>query len=520
MKKRFNTAGPCVAERHYLLPPAERLPGVPDLVEQGAYFAVHAPRQTGKTTTLAAIAREVTAAGRYAALHFSCERARPHGEDFAATQRAVLQAVRFRAEIELPVELRPPPWPEVGDESLVASGLSAWARGCPRPLVLFFDEIDALTGAGLITVLTQLRDLYEVRPHAAPWSVALCGLRDVRDYKAAAGGDPERLGTSSPFNIKTESVRLGDFTADEVARLYAQHTAATGQPFASAAVERVFALTGGQPWLVNALAREVVEKLAVEGEVAVEHVEAARERLIRARATHLDSLLARLREPRVRRVIEPILAGSTAVSPTFNDDYQYCHDLGLVVADPELRISNAIYREVIARTLAEAVEAERLPASAAFVRDGRLDMAALLRAFAGWWAANGELLAARLDYHEVAPQLVLMAFLQRVVNGGGLIDREYGIGRGRIDLLIRWPLPGGGWQREAVEVKVWSDENRRGDPLVAGLDQLDGYLARLGLDEGALVVFDRRRARAPIDERVQITAAVTPGGRRVQVLRG
>ena len=37
------------------------------------------------------------------------------------------------------------------------------------------------------------------------------------------------------------------------------------------------------------------------------------------------------------------------------------------------------------------------------------------------------------------PQLLLQAFLQRVVNGGGRIEREYGLGRGRTDLLIVWP---------------------------------------------------------------------------------
>ena len=39
-------------------------------------------------------------------------------------------------------------------------------------------------------------------------------------------------------------------------------------------------------------------------------------------------------------------------------------------------------------------------------------------------------------YHEVAPQLIFMAFLQRIVNGGGFVDREYGIGMGRVDITL------------------------------------------------------------------------------------
>ena len=520
MKKRFNVAGPCVAERHYMLPAAERLPDVPNLIEQGAWFAVHAPRQTGKTTTLRAIAREVTAAGEYAALHFSCEHAKTFGDDFGGAEIAILEAIRFHAGFDLPPELQPPdPWPTVSAGSRLLVSIGHWTKQCPRPLVLFIDEIDSLTDRSLISVLSQLRSSFPFRPQGSPWSVALCGMRDVRDYKAASGGDPTRLGSSSPFNIKTSSMRLGNFTRDEVMRLYSQHTEATGQRFGDDATEHAYTLTAGQPWLVNALAREVIEEMGVTDVIDASHIEEARHRLVRARATHLDSLLQRLREPRVRRIIEPIVIGSSPPAEAFVEDYAYVHDLGLVVADPTLRISNPIYAEAITRTLAPPLEADKLPGPKGYVRAGRLDLPALLRGFADWWVANGEIIAGKLDYHEAAPHLVLMAFLQRIVNGGGFVDREFGIGRRRLDLLVRWPLPEGGWQREAIEVKVWSDESRRGDPLPVGLEQLDGYLARLGLDHGALVIFDRRAGQPPIEDRTTISEDKTPGGRIAWVLR-
>jgi hypothetical protein len=95
------------------------------------------------------------------------------------------------------------------------------------------------------------------------------------------------------------SLRLGDFTEEEVRTLYAQHTAETGQPFTDEALRRAFEVTQGQPWLVNALAREIIEKLPLPppAPVTEEHVKAAKERLILARATHLDSLVAKLSEP-------------------------------------------------------------------------------------------------------------------------------------------------------------------------------------------------------------------------------
>jgi hypothetical protein len=391
-------------------------------------------------------------------------------------------------------------------------------------LVLFFDEIDALRGQSLISVLRQLRDGFNDRPEGFPSSVVLCGLRDVRDYKAASGGDPSRLGTASPFNIKLKSLRIGDFTPDEVAELYAQHTADTGQEFTRDAAARAVELTAGQPWLVNAMAREIVEEIGVPPAepITVEHVEQAKERLILARATHLDSLAAKLAESRVRQVIEPVLAGTLDQFDPYNDDIQYVADLGLIAPKAPLRIANPIYREVVVRVLAANVEYKVIADPRSFIRDdGRLDVGLLLHEFAAFWREHADVLTSGIVYHEVAPQLVLMGYLQRVVNGGGYVDREYGTGRGRIDLLIRWPYqtPTGkrAVQRQALELKVWRE--RGPDPLPQGLAQLDGYLDRLSLDTGVLIIFDRRPDAAPITERTTFEHTTSPSGRPITVLR-
>lgn len=531
MGRFFNTAGPCRPEWHYMVPAAERLSEVPWLVDKLGYFVVHAPRQTGKTTALRAIASELTASGGYAALAFSCEGGRAAGDDYEATQRAVLDEIRISASAALPGELQPPQWPQVSSASLLRAGLAAWATVCPRPLVLFFDEIDALSGASLYSVLGQLRADYDARPDAFPASVGLCGLRDVRDYKAASGGDSSRLLSASPFNIKLKSLRLGDFSVEEVATLYGQHVAETGQVFTDAGVEFAFELTRGQPWLVNALANEVVAEMGVPSEEAIgpRRLEVAKERLIRARATHLDSLAAKLVEPRVRRVVEPLITGEDdgaearqSLDDTYDDDASYLRDLGLVSQGRPLRVANPIYREVIPRVLGGRVEDRVTQDPRSFVRDdGRFDFRLLLTEFVSFWKQHGEVLTEREAYHEAAPQLVLMAFLHRIVNGGGFIDREYGVGRGRIDLCVRWPFQDAVgkrvFQREAMELKVWRDN--RADPLAEGLGQLDDYLDRLELGTGVLVIFDRRAGAKPLCERVVFDTAQTPADREVTVLR-
>lgn len=524
----FNKSGPCDPARHYTLPPEPRLPGARDLVEQGLYFVVHAPRQTGKTTTLTALARDITAGGELAAVLFSCERARIYTDDAGAAAREILQAITSAAGNQgLPAECQPLQWPEAPPGSLLSEGLQAWARSCPRPLVLFFDEFDSLRGQALLSVASQLRDGYQSRPEDFPASVALCGLRDIRDYRIAAGRDPEPSGNStSPFNIIDKSFRMHDFSQAKVAELYGQHTAETGQEFTAEAVDRAFEYSQGQPWLVNALAREITDKnemgILPPEPITAAHVDTAKERLILARATHIQYLSDRLAEPRVKKVIEPLLAGNFLDSDaTFDDDLQYVRDLGLIAATGQVQVANPIYREVIARQLAMRTAVQiSLPPAGFLLPDGRLDVPELLRQFSAFWKQNGEILVKGEAYHEVAPQLVFMAYLQRVVNGGGHVAREYGIGRGRIDLTVTKPYtdPDGkpAVQREVFELKV----RRQGDrnPLKDALTQLDGYLYRLDLNAGVLIIFDRRPSVLRKRPAPETAMHRSPEGRDITVL--
>jgi len=359
--KTFNTAGPCDPARHYMLPPEARLGKVAQLIDEAGYFVIHAPRQCGKTTSFRALAERLSREGKYTALWVSCEMAQA-ATDAERGVEAVVQEIEEMARA-LPAEHRPLPLKElaeIGKLNLLRTYLGRWAEISPRPIVLFLDEIDALLGNSLISVLRQLRTGYSERPLAFPHSIALIGLRDVRDYRLDAAAEAPRLGTSSPFNIKVESLTLRNFRAEEVASLCRQHQEATGQPFSEAALTRIFELTQGQPWLVNALARQLVEEEVPERsqEITEGDVERAKERLILRRDTHLDSLTERLREPRLRRVIEPILAGGFFGAEVNSDDLDYAVDLGLLRwLDGNLVVTNPIYREFIPTALAMMHEA-------------------------------------------------------------------------------------------------------------------------------------------------------------------
>ncbi|MEB3227306.1 MAG: ATP-binding protein, partial [Synechocystis sp.] len=300
MPKWFNTAGPCQADIHYMLSPTARIPELMPLIQQRNYFVIHAPRQVGKTTAMIALAQELTASGDYTAVMLSVEVGAAFPNDPIAAEKTILEEWRQSIPFYLAPELCP------SADSFEVSGdrvgpfLSLWAKQSPRPLVVFLDEIDALQDESLIAVLRQLRSGYPRRPQNFPHSLGLIGMRDVRDYKVKSGGS-DRLNTASPFNIKVASLTMGNFSFEDVRDLYQQHTDATGQIFTPEAVTHAFYLTDGQPWLVNALAREATQYLVKDPAepITMAVIEQAKEILIQRQDTHLDSLAERLREDRV-----------------------------------------------------------------------------------------------------------------------------------------------------------------------------------------------------------------------------
>lgn len=517
MTRFFNIGGPCNPGDHYMLPAAERLhdENVLRLIAQKSYFVVHAPRQTGKTTAMLEFARTLTASGNYIAAVLSMEVGAAFPSDIEKAENAILGSWLADIRWQLPLVYQPTDWQPAPIGQQIGTALEYWSRNANKPLVVFLDEIDALENEVLISVLRQLRKGYYARPQDFPHSLALIGLRDVRDYKIASGGS-ERLSSPSPFNIAVRSIILRNFDQSEVRTLLLQHSEETGQAFSKEAIAKVYYLTQGQPWLVNALAKLTVEDLAtdVAQPITAEHIEKAKEILIQRRQTHLDQLADKLRLPRIRRVIEPIMAGGS-LTDVPQDDIDYAIDLGLCRSDPQqgLVIANPIYREVLPRTLAVAASVS-IPYQKPIwlTAEGRLDSEQLLQAFLSFWRQHGQPLLQATHYHEIAPHLVLMAFLDRVANGGGTLDREYAIGSDKMDLFLRY-----GVDRLAIELKVWREG--RIDPLPQGLQQLDGYLSGLGMHSGWLVIFDQRSGLPEISERTTTESAVTPLGRSVTVIR-
>ncbi|MCX5924874.1 MAG: AAA-like domain-containing protein [Candidatus Dependentiae bacterium] len=494
--KFFTTVGPIRTDDNYYVSLSKRLneQELYQLIEQKKYFVLHAPRQTGKTSTILNFAQQLNNEGTYTALYFNVEGAQALRGNIEKALPVIVQEIKNQATMTLP--LHDPIFDvfeflkkeQVPAGSLLITLLSTWSQRSTKPIILFIDEIDSLVGDTLISVLRQLRSGYVQRPHAFPQSVCLVGVRDVRDYRIWSHEDQQIVLGGSAFNIKAQSLRLSDFNQSQVGDLYRQHTAATGQQFDDDAIAYAFEITQGQPWLVNALAYQACFVMVTDRTQAItkEIIEHAKEALILRRDTHLDVLVDRLQEARVRNIIDAIITGIDTSIDFPSDDIQYALDLGLIARrNNNLVIANPIYQEVLPRELTYSTQLTMPQQQLWYINpDGLLNMHKMLTEFTQFYRENSAIWLDKFAYKEAGPHLLIMAFFQRIINCGGRVHREYALGRSRLDVLIIWKT-----QRIVVELKIWHSPKKT---LTEGLQQTADYMDRSNATQGHLVIFDRQ----------------------------
>jgi len=490
----FNTTGPCNPDRHYMLPPEDRLTGAQlhRYIRDELYWVLHAPRQTGKTTFLQSWMQKINNGNDAVACYVSVERCQGIG-DVSKSMPMIAESVRTYAERE---GLLIPDMPQTQPGSMLDAILGRWAVIiAPKPLIVLFDEVDVLEGETMISFLRQLRGGFASRGVGKfPVSIALVGMRDLKDY-ITASKDGLAPNPGSPFNIKEDSSSLSNFSEEDIAHLFAQRTAENGQQITQEALDYIYEQSRGQPWIVNSLFKRatmrILDQESVET-VELKHIVEAREQMIMARETHLDALAYRLEEPGIRSVIEPILTGESDPDMAQSNAFRICLDLGLVALERGTPIiANPIYREVIARHLTYGQQlAIPEPEWRWENPDGSLDMDKLLKEFQLFWRDHSEIWESKTKsgYTEAFPHLLLMAFLQRVLNGGGHIERDCAAGRGRMDLSIEY-----NGYRYIIEIKLLRSYHSPGAFRKKGLEQVLKYRDKFGAHVPAyLIIFDRR----------------------------
>ena len=158
----FNMAGPIRPDKHYCLDPLHRfnLTEILRLVSQEKYFVLHAPRQTGKTSTLLA---HLNQSGDYQALYFNVEAGQAAREDLDQAMQIILGELVSQARTSLQDDFPEQVWQQMladyGGGQALNQLRTQWAAQSTKPLILLIDEMD---NSYVLKVTTKLLYLPQV----------------------------------------------------------------------------------------------------------------------------------------------------------------------------------------------------------------------------------------------------------------------------------------------------------------------------------------------------------------------
>lgn len=500
--RTFTTDGPGNTTLHHLLPAAARLAEISTLVDQGRYIVFRAPGRSGKTTALRSLAANLTADGRFAALCCSTKIAASAQNDLLLAQDSLLSAIRIAAEQDLPPALRPPAFAPSTDSTALWAALTEWAKVCPLPIVLFFDDADSLSPSVLESIFQQLEAGFSRRPAFFPWSIGIVAQFDLRIMASTLENESAKSFSTGPFESFWSSRLLPPLSKEEIRALYAQAFAPSSNRSAdhldSEVIDFIYEASAGHPYFVQAFGREISAIADSSSTWTQTHAIAAFRNLVTRLESPIDNLAARLVEPRVRHVIEPLLQGHAAIANAAENEVQFVRDLGLITAEDPVRIEGALHRAILPRLLSAPIRRiVTVDPQSSFDGDGRLYMESLLQAFASFFAAHASELLAATPYTKIAAELVFLGFLFHIVQPAGWVEVQFGSTRGNIEILVTLPIPhDDGQPREQREV-ILLVARRKGDSGVKrkALEALDKAMLRTSSDSGTIVLFDKREKR-------------------------
>jgi hypothetical protein len=564
-QRSFCFSGPPDCEREYALPSFARegfqLKGLMELIDNKKWFLVHAQRQSGKTSFCLDLRDYLNSLPGTAALYVNVEGAQTARDDVETGMKAIVTTLdeRVRTTFGLNLGLADLTT-DAGGHMRLAVALSALARSLSSDrVIVIIDEIDALLGDLLLAVLRQLRSQYDLRGKGQfPVSIVLVGVRNIKDYQIYSAKEKKYVAGGSPFNVSAGNLTPSRFSRKHVVALLMQHTTATRQAFSDSAIDALMVWSDGQPWIVNRLAALCVG--LTTGPVGSDNVYTAAHRVIALKDTHLDNFLSVLAEPRVLAVVQTVLCGDDMKCP--EADVDYVREMGLLNSNAggKLQISTKLYEEILPRAVVQVhgwlqtkLDNSIEPPHAFLASDESIDMAKVFESFQRFcdnnleeWRNGSAASAAQRPFcssckknvrhreehphyeqqqldldvrqqadqadlsdhrsgrhlREAHPHVLFFSHLQRVVNGGGRVQRETAAGRGFVDIVVEKVRAGGSWarpetqQRAAIEVKRY-DQGDMDQMVSAAVEQVIAYGLRAHATEHHVLVFFQQQQQDP-----------------------
>lgn len=366
-KRIFEDSGFVNPEKAYYVPLENvtntKKQDIKTMIDEGRYFSIFAPRQSGKTTFLKGMCRELHKNPVYVAvmLSFQTYKNLDVPEFYSQLQKRLYSQLIHRLE-EVNCEKAEQVKNFLENHPLVNhSSFFELFEQLNRiiqfkKIVIFIDEFDGIPLDELENFLHTLRELYQSYKDVSQktlYSVGLIGIRNIT--KLIVGG-------VSPFNI-ADQVDLPSFSLNNVRELYNQYTTETNQPFTEDSVTEIYRETGGQPWLVNRLGTlltTTVKPGTVEA-IDIKDIEEAIESLLSERNAHFDNLYEKAKY--YKETFLKVLLNRLRYNPD-NEEQAFLEQYGLITRDKKKAIvSNGIYKKRYLTSFSEELEliAEMLP---------------------------------------------------------------------------------------------------------------------------------------------------------------
>jgi hypothetical protein len=519
----FNITGPNREQEHFGLNPLKRIDYhlVETLISRGQYFSVCSPRQSGKTTFLLALKKKFNGERKYRCIYCNVEGAQVSDNDTERGMRVILSRIAQEVEFEFqdiwPYQNFAALLEHVGADGALTALFERWLHKeqPPKPpIVLLLDGIDILRGKTLASVLRQLRTGQINSPRLFPQSVILSGVRDVRDSNIEVGKD-EHLLCRSGSDIRDRTIVLYNFTQGEIKELCDQYTAETGQGFQEPVYSRLYSLTGGRPWLVNALLCEALYEMGFASDtsktITFGMIDAAKDHFIARQDIYIDQLALKLSSHSVRETLFPILIGGRWDKKPLQEDLDYLEDLELITnSSSGWGIPNAIYRELIPKVVGRNLKDElaHIVDRAKFLKpDRRLDFRGMLQFYQRLYCDYFLTWGRRYDLRGALAQILLHTFLHYVLGDRGRMECDYALSTGCVNISVGWgySLESGERREERFVVAIRLFDNTQSHEAVVrhGVAQVSAYARPRQPYEVYLLILDEDESKTWYDRLFQ-----------------
>lgn len=497
MSKRFNTAGLCIPQYHYMVNISDKIVQIKEMIDAGNYFTINRARQFGKTTTLEML--RVSLKEEYVVLSLSFENL-----GTASFSEEKIFVKDFIEVVLIPeLELQEMDFSNYIDKIRVdvmmldrelnmarlSLLLSELCRISPKPVVMMIDEVDSASNNQVfLDFLAVLRNQYLKRTRIPTFqAVILAGVYDVRNLKKKLRPEDEHK-YNSPWNIAADFDVDMSFSSKEIAGMLKEYEKEhqTGMDMEQIA-EQIYEYTSGYPYLVSRICKLIDERM--EDGWTREGVNGAVKQILAEASTLFGDMRKKIADfPELRNMLYAILFEGKNFP---YNQYEESIDVGVMFGfikeeQGNIAVANRIFEMWMYNLfLTEDVVRSEIYQRAAlhknqFIVNGQLDMEHVLRKFVDYfvdiYAENDE------KFVEHNGRKLFLLYLKPIINGSGNFYIEAQTrDMKRTDVIVDYR-----GEQFIIELKIWHGEeySRRGET------QIFEYLQYYRKEKGYMLSFN------------------------------